>query len=220
MINVILYEITQKDGYNLKNLVSDLYNNFGDDTQGVIIHEYDEEFLKATYWKKMLKKEYRYILEKREFEEIEQEIIDAVDFEIEMEDQKLLIFGNKQMAQRIITLLGIISGNSYIISEFLFDIEKIANLVCGITDIDVLKMKLKDISLEKGVLVNCSINLVIQDNTKYLVSKYIKNIVTLSFRISKIPVNITVHRSGKFSISKFDEEDKDEMIKSLIEIIC
>ena len=73
--------------------------------------------------------------------------------------------------------------------------------------------------MEKGVLVNCSINLATQDEPKQLALKYIKNIVVVSFRLSKIPANVSIYRNGKFSVSKISDEEKDEMVKKIIEII-
>ena len=219
MTNVILYEFIQKDGYCMEDLVNSFSQIVPEDVQGVIVHEYDDKFLKATYWKKAIKREYRYILENQNFETIEHEIIEATDFGIEIEDKKLLVFGNKQAAQRIITLIGIVSKNSYIISDYMVDIEKLVKRICEKENVELLKMRLKDISLEKGVLVSCSINLATQDEPKQLALKYIKNIVVVSFRLSKVPANVSIYRNGKFSVSKISDEEKDEMVKKIIEII-
>ena len=80
-------------------------------------------------------------------------------------------------------------------------------------------MKLVDITIEKGVMVNCSVNLMAQDNPITLVLKYARNIVVIAFRLGEIAANITVYKSGKFSISKVDDDAKDELIQSIIQIV-
>lgn len=65
MTNVIIYDIIQKKGYGLQKLVDAFDAHLQDDTQGIIINEYDETFLKATYWQKKYKKVIGLILKKK-----------------------------------------------------------------------------------------------------------------------------------------------------------
>lgn len=219
MINVIIYNFIQKNKYHLQKLADDLENQFQDDTQGIVINEYSEKFLKATFWQKKMKKSYRFNPEKRDFDMIEEEIVSIADFGVEIEDKKLLIFGNKQMAQRIITLISVVSENAYLITECIINIEKFVQRICEKSDIKLVKMRLVDITLEKGVMVNCSVNLMAQDDPITLVLKYARNIVVIAFRLGEIAANITVYKSGKFSISKVDADEKDELIQSIIHIV-
>lgn len=55
MINVLLYEISQQEGYSLEKLVDSFMQMGNDDVQGIIVREYDE-FLKASYWRRKLRK--------------------------------------------------------------------------------------------------------------------------------------------------------------------
>ena len=219
MTNVIIYDIIQKKGYVLQKLVDAFDAYLQDDTQGIIINEYDETFLKATYWQKKIQKSYRFNLEKKDFDVIEEEIVNIVDFGIEIENKKLLIFGNKQMAQRIITMISVVSGNAYSITEFVINIESLIRKVCMKPDIVLVKMKLSDITIEKGVLVDCSVNLIAQDEPKELALKYANNIVVISFRVEDITSNITVYKSGKISIGRVSEDEKDELIENIIRIV-
>lgn len=109
MVNVIFYEIIQRNEYNLQKLVDCLSNYFQDNMQGLIINDYDDFFLNATYWYKKKQKSYQFNVEKKDFDIVETEIIEVVDFGIELKHKQLLIFGNKQMAQRIITMISIVS---------------------------------------------------------------------------------------------------------------
>lgn len=219
MTNVIIYDIIQKKGYGLQKLVDAFDAYLQDDTQGIIINEYDETFLKATYWQKKIQKSYRFNLEKKDFDVIEEEIVNIVDFGIEIENKKLLIFGNKQMAQRIITMISVVSENAYSITEFVINIESLIRKVCMKPDIVLVKMKLSDITIEKGVLVDCSVNLITQDEPKELALKYANNIVVISFRLEDITSNITVYKSGKISIGRVSEDEKDELIENIIRIV-
>lgn len=56
MTNVILYNIVQKNEYHLQKLVDDFEGYSHDGTQGIIINEYSENFLKAMFWQKRMKK--------------------------------------------------------------------------------------------------------------------------------------------------------------------
>ncbi|KMO86434.1 hypothetical protein AB840_08190 [Megasphaera cerevisiae DSM 20462] len=220
MTQVIVYEIEQKENYSLQQLVNS-FCDFGTvDDQGIIVNEYDSKFIKATYWKQKVKRERRYNLEKRDFEFIEEQIVDVADFVIQLMDKKLLVLGNKQMAQRIITLIGITSDNSYIISEYIIDIEKIINKICNETEIYLLKVELMDIPIEKDILVNCSVNLEIHDNPKSIILKYVKNTTVISFMIAGLATPINIYKHGKFSIGKIDEDDKDEIIQKIIKMMC
>ena len=166
-----------------------------------------------------MQKSYRFNPEKRDFDIIEEEIVSIADFGVEIEDKKLLVFGNKQMAQRIITLISVVSENAYLITECIINIEKFVQKICEKSDVKLVKMKLVDITIEKGVMVNCSVNLMAQDNPITLVLKYARNIVVIAFRLGEIAANITVYKSGKFSISKVDDDAKDELIQSIIQIV-
>lgn len=219
MVNVIIYDFTQKNKYPLQKLVDDLESKIQDETQGVIINEYDEKFLKARFWQKKIQKSHRFNPERRDFDIIEEEIVSIADFGVEIEDKKLLVFGNKQMAQRIITLISVVSENAYLITECIINIEKFVQKICEKSDVKLVKMKLVDITIEKGVMVNCSVNLMAQDNPITLVLKYARNIVVIAFRLGEIAANITVYKSGKFSISKVDDDAKDELIQSIIQIV-
>ena len=219
MVNVIIYNIIQKNKYPLQKLIYDFENRIQDSTQGIVINEYSEKFLKATFWQKKMQKSYRFNPEKRDFDIIEEEIVSIADFGVEIEDKKLLVFGNKQMAQRIITLISVVSENAYLITECIINIEKFVQKICEKSDVKLVKMKLVDITIEKGVMVNCSVNLMAQDNPITLVLKYARNIVVIAFRLGEIAANITVYKSGKFSISKVDDDAKDELIQSIIQIV-
>ena len=217
---MILYDFVQNKEFTLKKFVDDYGESALDDSQGIIFHEYDDEFLKATYWQRKNRKEYKYNIEKKEFEEIEEEIVNVAEFGIQVQERKMLVFGNKQMAQRIITLIGIISKNAYSITEYVVDIEKLVNRICQNNSIELLKMKLIDITLDKGLLVNCNVNLLNQDNPGDIARKYVRNIVVISFRFEKINTNITVYKTGKISLSKISDDDKEEIIQKIIRIAC
>lgn len=219
MMSVIIYKISQEKNQSIQKLVDSLIAYFQDETQGVVINEYSEDFLKATYWQKKKQKGYQYNYEKGDFDVIEEEVISAANFGIELKDEKLLVFGNKQMSQKIITIIGVASGNAYSITEFNISIEKLVNRVCSEQDVTLMKMKLSDITLEQGVLVNCAVDLTAQDNPKLLALKYIRNITVIAFKLANIATNITVYKSGKFSIGKILEEEKDEVIKKIIHIV-
>lgn len=220
MANMILYDFVQNKEFTLKKFVDDYGESALDDSQGIIFHEYDDEFLKATYWQRKNRKEYKYNIEKKEFEETEEEIVNVAEFGIQVQERKMLVFGNKQMAQRIITLIGIISKNAYSITEYVVDIEKLVNRICQNNSIELLKMKLIDITLDKGLLVNCNVNLLNQDNPGDIARKYVRNIVVISFRFEKINTNITVYKTGKISLSKISDDDKEEIIQKIIRIAC
>ena len=130
MVNVIIYNIIQKNKYPLQKLIDDFENRIQDSTQGIVINEYSEKFLKATFWQKKMQKSYRFNPEKRDFDIIEEEIVSIADFGVEIEDKKLLVFGNKQMAQRIITLISVVSENAYLITECIINIEKFVQKIC------------------------------------------------------------------------------------------
>lgn len=219
MVNVIIYDFTQKNKYPLQKLVDDLESKIQDETQGVIINEYDEKFLKARFWQKKIQKSHRFNPERRDFDIIEEEIVSIADFGVEIEDKKLLVFGNKQMAQRIITLISVVSENAYLITECAVNIEKFVQRICEKSDVKLVKMRLVDITIEKGVMVNCSVNLMAQDDPITLALKYAHNIIVIAFRLGGIAANITVHKSGKFSISKVDDDSKDELIQSIINTV-
>ena len=58
MVNVIIYNIIQKNKYPLQKLIDDFENRIQDSTQGIVINEYSEKFLKATFWQKKMQKSY------------------------------------------------------------------------------------------------------------------------------------------------------------------
>jgi len=220
MANLILYDFIQSKEYTLKRLVDDYGEKIQDTFQGVIFHEYDNDFLNATYWQRKVRKGYKYNIEKKGFEEMEEEIVSVAEFGIDVVQKKLLVFGNKQIAQRIVTLIGIISQYSYSITEHIMDMGKLVNKICQNESIELLKMKLSDIVIEHGLLVNCDVNLMNQDNPVGIVLRYIANIVVISFKLGKINTNLTVYKTGKISINKMADDDKEEIVQKIIQLTC
>lgn len=48
---------------------------------------------------------------------------------------------------------------------------------------------------------------------------WIDCLITCKLPLGEIAANITVYKSGKFSISKVDDDAKDELIQSIIQIV-
>lgn len=219
MTNMMLYQIKSKGSINLLQLVERMEVSVNDDMQGIIIREYDDGFLKATYWKKKIRRESRYNIDRHEFEPYEEEIVNVADFVIQMEEEKLLIFGSKDMAQRIITIVGVASKNLFLISEFIINIEKLLHKISLEKQIELLKIKLIDIPIEKNILVSCNVNLSSQDEPDEIALKYVKNIMVVSFKLKQIPVAVTVYRAGKISIGKVSEDEQDELVRIIMRIV-
>ena len=136
-----------------------------------------------------------------------------------MNKTKLIVFGTKQMAQRIITLIGIISKNAYAVSEYIVDVNMLVNEICNDNNIDLLKMKLVDITIEKGLLVNCNVNLLNQNNPTDIAHKYVGNIVVLSFKFKNIHTVVTIYKNGKIVLSKINDDDREELIRNIYRIV-
>ena len=81
-------------------------------------------------------------------------------------------------------------------------------------------MKLIDITIDKEVLVDCNVNLMIQDRPETVVLKYADNIIQVSFKIEGVDGRISVYKSGRFSITKLPEGERDELIQKIIQIVC
>lgn len=220
MANLILYDFIQIKEYTLKKFVDDYEKKMQDTFQGVIFHEYDNNFLNATYWQRKVRKGYKYSVEKERFEEMEEEIVSVAEFGIDVAGKKLFIFGNKQIAQRIVTLIGIISQYSYSITEHIIDMEKIVNRICQNESTQLLKIKLSDIVIEYGLLVNCDVNLINQDNPVGIVLRYIDNIIVISFKLGEIDTNLTVYKTGKIFINKMVNDDREEIVQKVIQLTC
>lgn len=220
MTTVFLYSFIQCREYSLNKIADDFEKVMGDDFQGVIFHEYNEEFLKATYWQRRKRKDYKYCIEKGAYVEIEEETVNVAEFEIYISEKKLIVFGNKQMAQKIISMIGIVSQNSYSINEYIINIEQLVEKVCHDESIELIKMKLIDIVIDRGLLVNCNVNLQNQNNPVEIAMKYIKNIVVLSFKFQVIRTSVTIYRTGKVLIGKIAEEDKKEVVEKIMQFAC
>lgn len=67
---------------------------------------------------------------------------------------------------------------------------------------------------------DCNVNLAIQDTPEEVISKYLDNIVQISFKIEGIEGRINIYKRDRVSITKLLEEDKDELIQKILRIIC
>lgn len=219
MTNMMLYQIKSKENVDLSQLAKRIKDTVNDDVQGVIVREYDDSFLKATYWKKKKRRESRYNIDRHEYEIYEDEVVNVADFVVQMKEEKLLIFGSKDMAQRIITIVGVASKNLFLISEFVINIEKLLRKISSEKQIELLKMKLIDIPIEKNILVSCGVNLSAQDNPNEIALKYVNNIMVISFKLKQVPVAVTIYKSGKISIGKISEDEQDELVHIIMQIV-
>ncbi len=219
MDNVILFKITKIKEYSIENLVNNFGNFIQDDTQGVIVNDYGNDFVQATYWNQIIRRRQSYNLSEKKFNYIEEIVIDASDFMIRIDAERMIIFGGKSIAQRIVTLLGIISGNSYIISRYIIDIRKTAENVCKNTNIKILKLKLVDIPIEKNILVNCIVDVTVQENPKALIEKYIDNINAISINIKDINTTVTIYKTGRITVGKIVYDNIEDIVEKIFKII-
>ena len=84
MTNIIIYNIVEKNEYHLQKLVEGFDDFFQDHVQGIVINEYSEIFLKATYWQKKMQNRYRFNPEKGDFDIVMEEIVSVAEFGIEI----------------------------------------------------------------------------------------------------------------------------------------
>ena len=80
-------------------------------------------------------------------------------------------------------------------------------------------MKLVDITIEKGLLVNCNVNLLNQNNPTDIAHKYVGNIVVLSFKFKNIHTVVTIYKNGKIVLSKINDDDREELIRNIYRIV-
>ena len=190
-----------------------------DNRRGCIIDEYEDSFCKGSYWIEKVKKEERYNILTNKFEIVQVPNISIIKFDINVSNETMIVFGNKSIAQNLITALGIASGNSIISDSYNVNLKKVVDKIIYDESIEVLRMKLNDIVIDKGILVSCNVYLSTQNEPKRLVEKYINNIVQLSFLSKTIGVNFTLNSLGKITINKNNDDNYDELINNIMDLI-
>ena len=59
-----------------------------------------------------------------------------------------------------------------------------------------------------------------QDNPNGIALRYIANIIAFSFILEKVNTVVTVYKTGKISINKIADNDKEEIVQKIIQLTC
>ena len=181
------------------------------------INEQGESYIGGCYIYESLQNQTIYNITENKFETITVPKQNIVKFDMFLLNNTLFLWGNKKAAALFITMLEQASHNSLIIDYNETDFKAMLKRLMKDSAVTFAKMKIVDIVIDNGIVANCSVNLINQDNALALVNKYIDSIAQISVLIGKEMqgVSITLYSSGSVVVFKDRDDIDDEVMNSI-----
>lgn len=205
------------------NLVASSLLKENSDQNYFVINEQNDSYLAGCYLIHQARNEVRYNLQENKFETVKTSRLAIVRFEIDLCQSILTIWGNKSVAQRLITLLSIACSNQVIIENYQVEFQKIVKRISMLDSITFSKMKLENVMIDSGISASCIVPLLHVDHPKSLVKKYAENISQISLilgnSLSENAVSLSLFSTGSIVIYK-DRDDLTEEVAVQIQEIA
>jgi len=206
---------------DLDSIVSRLLEKC-DETNRFVFNEQADQYISGCYLVQQTRNEMTYIAQENRFESIVTNKFVIAKFEVDLQKSVLTIWGNKSIAQKLITLLSQACDNQVIIDIHQIDFKRTLQKVVKLEDASFSKMKLENVLIDQGITASCNIALIHLDNAKDLVKKYSDNISQLSLllgdRFGDNFVSLTLFSSGSIVIYKDRDSISDEIIAKIQDI--
>lgn len=202
---------------------ADKLQKTSNDNEKFIINDYTDLWLDGYYVIEYVKNETKYNFIETKIEIVPVTVTSVAKFSIDLKNNFMDIWGNKNIALKLITALSLSMHNEVIIESITTDIKEAINLALLESDANIVRVKIEDIIIDNGIVANCSVNLSGQENFSELLKKYIKNIsqVTLSVydEEPENQISFTIYSSGAVVVYKNKEEIEDNALE-IIKRIC
>lgn len=189
------------------------------DNEKFVINDCTDIWLDGYYVIEYIKNETRYNFLETKLEIIPVTVTSVAKFSIDLKNNLMDIWGNKNIALKLITALSLSMHSKVIIESITTDIKQAINLALLESDAKVLRVRIEDIIIDNGIIANCSVNLSGQENYGELLKKYIKNITQATLSVygddPENQISFTIYSSGAVVVYK----DKDEIENNALDII-
>jgi dephospho-CoA kinase len=215
-----IYSFIPNEYFDIDKTVKKLMEK-NDPSSYSIINEQGENNVAGCFLAEQLRNEIKYNILENRFETQTVTKLNILKFDINTTSQSLIIWGNKDSAQRFITILAQAADNKVSIDLRTIDFKSLLDRIINNPSITLSRIKLNDIVIDNGVVANCSVNLGNLDNPKAIIAKYKDNITQLSIVLGKnefpddLAVAITIYSTGSISIFK----DRDSISGDIIDMI-
>ena len=151
----------------------------------------------------------------------------TVKFEIDLQDQTLMLWGGKKFTNELLTEISLASNGSVSIEEEIINFKKTISKITKDGNIRITKLKIANVPIEKGILATCTISVDNIESQDAFVKRYAEKTMQLSISIfdNSIDAEIsnrtcaTLYSSGSFVVHKDRDSMSDETIDVLKRII-
>ena len=206
---------------DLDLIVSRLLGNC-DEANRFVFGEQGKQYISGCYLVQQSRNEMTYNVQENRFETITTSRLAVVKFEMDLPNSTLTIWGNKSIAQKLITALSQACDNQVIIDSYQVDFKRMLGRISKLEDAILSKMKLENVLIDSGIAASCNVSLINLDNARDLVKKYSDNVSQLSIilgdRFGDNSVSLTLFSSGSIVIYKDRDSISDEIISKIQEI--
>lgn len=210
------YNVKLKGGVTWDRII-DTALSFNTEKTYCIINEQGDCYIGGCYIYESLHNQTVYNITENKFETITVPRQNIVKFDVFANNDTLFLWGSKKAAALFITTLEQASNNSIIIDHNDTDFKVMLKRLLRDSSVSFTKMKIVDIVIDNGIVANCSVNLINQDNATELINKYVDSIAQITVAIGKEiqPVSITLYSSGSVVVFKDRDDIDDEVMKSI-----
>lgn len=219
---VSICKFVPRDSCNLDAIVTFLLRE-SDDANRFVFNEQNDSYISGCYLVQQTRNEVSYNVQENRFETVITNRLVVVKFEINLPNSILTIWGNKNIAQRLITLISQACNNQVVIDSYQVDFKKMLNRILSMGDITLSKMKLENVMIDSGINASCNVSLLNLDNAGALVKKYSDNISQISLilgdRFGDNAVSMTLFSSGSIVIYKDRDSISNEVIAQIQNIV-
>lgn len=145
----------------------------------------------------------------------------VVPFSIDMENNILDVWSNKNNANKLVSKIGILLNHQIVVESIAINLEKIAKNLSG-KNIKIGKIKIDNYPIESDIIASCIFDLKNHSCPLSVVKKYSKDLIQLALVVSdedKDLLTMMIYRRGSVVVYKAKDDISMETLE-FIKKIC
>lgn len=208
-----------KDSITWDEVVSNLLSFSSGDIHCEVTEQTDT-YIGGCYIAKVMQNQTQYNIETGSFETIPVARTQILRFDIFPFKCLMMLWGKKKVSTLFTTALQQAAINNLIIDYNKLEYKIMLTKLLSNPKVIFTRMNIANVVIEQGVVANCSVNLINQDNAHGLVRKYIGNISQISVQFGEnIPTSLMLYSSGAIVAYRDRDEIPSDIIDDVITMI-
>ena len=186
-----------------------------------IINEQSNSYIGGYFLLETVHNQMEYNIEDNCFEMIPVKRLGIMKFDVFTSNQTLLLWGGSRVSSAFLTAVERAGEHNITLDYKKSDFKKMVEYLIKNPLVTFVRMRIKDVLIDQGIIANCSVNLKGQENANRLVKKYLNNISQISVLIGSnhSPVSLSIYSSGSVVVYKDRDDIPEEAMSAISEML-